>query len=833
MNKLLLVTFLSVLFPFLASADLGSYIVVGRAVDSTSKKGVPFVTVTVQDGYNKVIKRVASDGDGTFEFTVKEPTAGQVIVSAIGYGTSKANFSIKANTKKTNIGNVLMSETLAQIGQVVVQAQRQLIKVEPDKISYNPEADPEAQTINALDMMRKVPLLTVDGDDNIKLKGAGNYKILINGKESPLMNNNAKDVLKGMPASSIKNIEVITNPSSKYSAEGVGGIINIVTNKTNISGFSGNASLRVDHFGSVGGNIYTTAKVGKLAFSLNYGYGQWKRPKGTQYSSIENLLGTEFKSSIAEGTSKNNSNNHFASGELSYEIDSLNLISGAFMGFFGSNTGNNDLLTSMYLPDNNLVNQLVTQYRNINKSKGTYGSMSGNIDYQRSYKKTDKLLTFSYKLDVNPTSSKYDREILGIKNYLPSKNRSENTAGTYENTFQADFVNPITPKHQYEIGAKYILRTNPSNIDYYNYNEQSNSWIPDNSRNNDLDYTQNIVAVYVGYLLKLNQTSFKVGARLEDCYTDGSYNQKGKDMSFTNSLTDVVPYATISYNMGDASSLKLSYTQRLQRPSIWYLNPYIDDVNPIMISYGNPNLKTEKVNSFDLGYNFFASKYSFDISMYARLNNNAIQTVYKPQSSGAYEKTFDNLGKNNQYGLSLYGSVNPLPTFSISAYGDVEYGMFDGYTQDFTNGVLAPKFVEKEGWNYNFGGNLRWTFLKSFTLSSYGGYHSKRIELFEKKQPFSYHGISLRKDFMNKKMALTISANNPFKKMQVWETSSVSPTLVTYNRNESEMRTFRLSVTYRFGKMGQTVKKAARTINNDDVKGGGNKGGTTGGGGGN
>lgn len=821
MIKLLFISFLTALFPLFANADTGSYTVVGRAVDSTTKKGVPFVTVTIQDHNNKVIKRLASDGNGYFEFTVKEPTAGSAIVSAIGYGTAKAKFTIKTGTKKTNIGEILLAEASTQIGQVVVQAQRPLIKIEPDKISYNPEADPESQTLNALDMMRKVPLLTVDGNDDIKLKGAGNFKILINGKESPLMTSNAKDVLKGMPASSIKNIEVITNPSSKYSAEGIGGIINIVTTKGGISGFSGNASLRVDNFGGLGGNFFTTAKIGKFAFSVNYGYNEWKRPKSNSYSRSENTTGSDFRSSITEGFSKYNNKNNFASGEFSYEIDSLNLISASFWGYLGYNTGRNFLTTSMYLPQNG-SNQLVKQFNNSNDNSGSWGSISGNIDYQRSFKKPDKLLTVSYKLDLSPNSNKYDRVITGILNYDSSRSKSENTASSNENTFQLDFVNPVTPKHQYEVGLKYILRTNPSNIDYYDYAQSSNSWIPDNVRSNDLSYTQNIVAAYVGYLLKLSKISFKTGARIEGAYTNASYKQRNKDMSFNNNLTDVVPYMTLAYNLNETSSIKLAYTQRLQRPGIWYLNPYINDLNPLMISYGNPNLKTEKVNSFDLGYNYFAMKYSMDLSLYSRLNNNAIQSVTTTLPSGVQSQTYQNTGKNNAYGLSFYGSLSPIPTFSISTYGSAEYNEYSGVSPEGVN-------MQKSGWTNSVGGNLRWTFFKTFTLSGYGGYNSSSINLYGKSSSFTYNGFSLKKDFMDKKLAVTISANNPFKRTQVWEQYTQGPTFSSYSRNEIVLRSFRIAISYRFGKMGQTVKKAARSINNDDVKGGGGKGATGGG----
>ena len=218
-----------------------------------------------------------------------------------------------------------MSESTSKIDQVVVQAQKQLVKVEVDKLSYNTEADPESQTSNALDMLRKVPLLTVDGEDNITLKGSSSFKILVNGKESTLMSSNPKDVLKGMPASSIKNVEVITNPSSKYSAEGVGGIINIVTAKKTLEGVMGSVNLRADSFGGFGGGFYTTAKIGKLSFSLNYGPNYNKQKESTGYSLTENYLSATDRRTETSSLSDGDGFSNFASGDMSYEIDSLNL----------------------------------------------------------------------------------------------------------------------------------------------------------------------------------------------------------------------------------------------------------------------------------------------------------------------------------------------------------------------------------------------------------------------------------------------------------------------------------------------------------------------------
>jgi outer membrane receptor protein involved in Fe transport len=798
-------------------ADSGTTLVSGQAIDSLSKKGIPFVTVTVQNAQSKVLKRLASDANGTFSFSLKDDVKGDVIVSAVGYKPMKVTFSA-IGKKKENLGSIILSEASAKLGQVVVQAQKPLIKIEPDKISYNPEADPESQIINALDMMRKVPLLTVDGDDNIKLKGASNYKILINGKESPLMSGNAKDVLKSMPASSIKNIEVITNPSSKYSAEGIGGIINIVTNKKGLSGFSGNASLRADNFGGYGGNIYTTATFGKFAFSLNYGHNSWKRPASHNSSALTNYASDDFRLTSIAGESKYHGTGDYANGELSYEIDSLNLISASFFGYGSSNRSNSYSLTSVSSSNNTLTQSFNTA----NRSKNSWYSMSGNIDYQRSYKKPDKMLTASYKFDYNPQKTDYTNDITGNYSYNSSRVKSKNSAGTYESTFQLDFVNPITKEHQYEVGVKYILRMNPSDVDYYSYNVSAGTWEPNVARNNNLDYTQNIVAGYAGYLYKFKKFSFKTGVRVEGAYTDASFKQV-KDTSFSSNLTDLVPYATISYSLSETSSIKLAYTQRLQRPGIWYLNPYINDENPKSISYGNPNLKTEKVNSFDLGYSYFSSKFNIDLSLYSRLNSSSIQAVISTLPTGGQVQTYRNTGSNNSYGASLYGSCSPSGKFSISLGSSAEYNMYEGTTAEGKN-------MTKKGWTKSLNGDFRWNFMEGFTFSGYGGYGSGWLELQSKSSSYSYNGVSLRKDFLSKKLGLTVSVNNPFKETMVWKRYTNGATFSSVSESEQQMRSFRFSISYRFGKMGQGVKKAQRSISNDDVKGGGSKGGNGGGG---
>ncbi len=802
--------------PLASFGDSNATLISGKVVDSLSKKGVPFVTVTVQDAQKKVLKRLASDGSGKFDFTLKDNVKGEVIITAIGYNPAKVKFSVGSKPKE-NLGTIVMSESTSKIDQVVVQAQKQLVKVEVDKLSYNTEADPESQTSNALDMLRKVPLLTVDGEDNITLKGSSSFKILVNGKESTLMSSNPKDVLKGMPASSIKNVEVITNPSSKYSAEGVGGIINIVTAKKTLEGVMGSVNLRADSFGGFGGGFYTTAKIGKLSFSLNYGPNYNKQKESTGYSLTENYLSATDRRTETSSLSDGDGFSNFASGDMSYEIDSLNLLSLSFWGYGGSWNNKSEILTSVY-NDQGVLSQ---QFNQANKNKSTSGSISGNLDYQRSFKKPDKLFTVSYKLDYIPRETEYEYTVDGILNYADKRNTSKNHAGSYENTFQVDFVNPITPKHQYELGTKYIIRTNPSETNYYNFS--NGSWVEDASRYGDLTYTQNIVAAYMGYLFKMNKVSLKTGFRLEGAYTDADSKQGGTATSFSNNVTDVVPYFTLSYKLKESSSVKLNYTQRLQRPGIWYLNPYIDDSKPKSLSYGNPKLDAEKVHAFDLGYSFFSSKVNVDFGLFAQLNDNAIQSILMVRSDGVQVRTYENSGTNNSFGANVYGSYRPSPKLSFSLNGRASYSVME------RNGGVNETF-RKEGWVYNGSGSFYWTVIPGLSFSGYVGGYSGWLQLQGKSKGFWYNSFSLRKEFLSKKLNLSVSVSSPFQNYRTSTSNMSDKTFSSHSEYRYQNRTVSFGISYRFGKMGAMVKKAKRSISNDDVKSGGGSGGNGGGG---
>lgn len=807
--------------PTQASAPLKAFQIKGTIVDSISGKGLPYATIGIQDQTQGVIKRLASDTNGKFDFSLNVPGKYNIIVQSIGYVVAKKEFTLNADKTKVDLGTLKMSEGVEKIDEVAIVAKKPLVRTEVDKLVYSTEVDPEAKTSNALEMLRKVPLVTVDGEDNIQVKGSSNFKILINGKSSSMMSQNPKDVLKSLPASTIKDIEVVTNPSSKYEAEGTGGIINIITTKKQIDGFMGRINAGFDTRGGYNGGIYATSKIKKFGFSFNYNYNDFRQPQSESISERENFLSTTSRFTKTSGTNKYKGSANMLMGEASYEIDSLNLISLSFWGYSGGYKADGAMTTSDF--DTN--NTLTRQFLNKTLMNMDYGSLSGNIDYQRTYKKPDKTFTISYKLDRSPRNSDNENDIENILNYNSYRQKTSNDASGTEHTFQVDYYDPLTKMHQIESGLKYILRQNVSNTDFFSYDFAKSIWNQDNTRINDMDYDQHIIGLYVGYVLKLKKVSVKTGLRAEGTINDGTYKST-QNTNFTNKMFNMIPYLTLSKNMDKGQNMKFSYTQRLSRPGIWYLNPYVNDLDPLNISYGNPKLDAEISHTFDLSYGKFSPKYNVNISFNSAFTNNSIESVSTMQANGVKTTTYENIGKNQRYGGYLFGSVNALKRkLSLNTNIGGNYTFLESND---------GRGLKNEGFSYNGYLNCRYTAWKNGTISAYGGLYSPRIMLQGKTSTYYYNGINVSQELFKKKLTASVSFSDPFRKRAKYSSTYDDPTFTQKSTSYNYNRMLRFNLSYRFGNMKGEVKKARRGIKNDDVKAGGDSnGGSSSGGGGN
>lgn len=572
------------------SQNAADYTIKGQVVDSLSNETVPYATLSIAlaNAPQKAIKLLACDDDGKFTTTLKQPGKYVISMQSLGKLPVVKGFTLSENKKSLDLGKLYMNDDTQQLNEVTVVAQKPLVTIEVNKITYSLDDDPEAKTSNALEMFRKVPMVTVDGEDKIQLKGSSNYKIYMNGKPSNLLSgDNASDVLKSMPASSIKNIEVITDPGSKYDTEGVGGIINIITTKNAMQGYTGTVRANASSLGSFGGGGYVSLKVGNLGLTANYGYNNrnspWNDSHTERFTDKDRLADGQPTKLVEDGRAKNKGPFQYGYLEASYEIDTLNLISIGANLFRGKSKNYSELdaeLNSILAPEINSAP--IYKFHRNSFSEGTFGSTDVNVDYQHSTSKKDELLTVSYRFSQSPNDNESRTELSDVLTYYLEKEYPKwnvNDASTQEHTTQVDYTTPLFEKQTLEAGVKYINRQNKSNTLEQILNEETGVWVDQMRDDSRFQHTQHIYSAYLGYLVRLNKFGIKAGVRGEGTSLNTKFTLN-PDMNFDSNYFDLVPNATLTYQMDMSTQIRLGYNMRIQRPGIWYLNPYINDGNP-------------------------------------------------------------------------------------------------------------------------------------------------------------------------------------------------------------------------------------------------------------
>ena len=789
-----------------------TYFIRGSFNDSITGKGIAYVTITVQNA-TQVVKRQAGDANGRFEIALDTPGTYTVVFHSVGYTTRVLTVELNENNTKAELGEITTAPSVEKIGEVTVAAARPLVRVDTDKIIYSIEADPESKTNSALEMLRKVPLVTVDGEDNVQLRGNSNFRFLLNGKNSAMLSQNPKDFLRSLPANTIRDIEVITNPSSKYEAEGVGGIINIITTRRQSNGFMGRVNSGFDSRGGYNAGVYASTKINRFGFSVNYGHNNFRQPRNLSQSWRENLLSETNRYTDTDGSMKMEGKMNFIMSEASYEIDSLNLLSFSMMGHLGKFNGYGSIMNS----DFDLNRNKTREFRNIIDMTNGWGAVSGNIDYQKTFNKPDKTLTISYKLDHSPRSTENINQIDGLLNYMSYRQKSSNDAYGNEHTFQVDYFNPVNKTHQVETGLKYILRQNVSQSDVFRYSD--GIWEQDLTRTDDLDYDQHIIGLYAGYLLKVKTFSMKTGLRMEGTVNDGSFTSV-RDTTFTNRMFNLIPYITLSKNLDKGQNVRASYTQRLSRPGISYLNPFYNDVDPLNVRFGNPELDAEVSHSFEMSYGKFSPKYNINISLNSSFTNNTIESLSTIQPDGVRITTYENIGKNQRYGANGFGSLRLGTKFNLNTNLGVTYVMLE--SNDNRN-------LSNSGFIYNGTMNIRYMPWKNGSFSVFGGLFSSGIMLQGNSSTMYFNSMSYSQEFLEKKLSVSASVTDPFRRRLKYEMIMEDPTFNQTSVNYIYNRMLRLNISYRFGNMQGEIKKARRGIRNEDLKSGGdsNTGGTS------
>lgn len=783
--------------------------ITGSVLDSLTGSPVSFSTISLfEKGSVRPIDGTVADEKGDFKLKNIKNGKYRITVSFIGY-TTKDYDSLVINDKDPviSLGRIILAPAVAQLREATVEGEKPLIEMKVDKLVYNADKDISVKGGNSSDVLRKVPMVSVDLDGNVMLQGTQNVRILINNKPSSLMAGSVADALKMIPADEIEKVEVITSPSAKYDAEGTGGIINIITKKNNIQGVSGSVNAGA---GTRSSNLFSNLnfRQGRWGTGVSFGgfgylgLGEMRNLRVTDNGATDSYL-------LQTGDNRNFGFGPYAQINADIDLTSKSSLSGSFR-LNDFNNGSKGTAHNDVSFDGTNYNLLFTNdYKTVTDGL----SYDANIDYKRSFKKKEQELTVSAQWSANDRQTNYDVGRTGSSGNTYYKETSDNRNLNEERTVQADYAQPFGKKFLLETGAKAILRDVTSDYEYDVFDFSTQQFEKDTVRSNVFDYRQDVYAGYAQGTLTLGKFGLKAGLRYEQTHVDGDLEQGGTP--FVNDYGNWIPTATVSYTRQGKGTYKISYTQRIQRPGMTFLNPWVNQSDSLNISYGNPQLEPEVSHAFEFGINSFKKFGSVNASVYHRFTDNSIESIRFIQNDNIYVTTYDNIGKNYTTGLSAGVNVMWKMKIFCGANANLYYYKVKtvGYSQSLTN----------EGLNYNFNLFGSYKFTTRWGIMAFGNFNGPKISVQGTSTSFWYYNLSARREFKNGKGGVGFGLDN-FASWYMHFRNEYSGEGFTYDGdNKILFLGLRVSLDYRFGKMEFSNGKK-KGIKNDDLKDGGGDG---------
>ena len=741
-------------------------------------------------------------------------------ITSVGRAPIARQFKVTASEPSADMGSIAMTSDERLLDEVTVTATRPLVTKEIDRIGYDVQADNESKTSSLEEMLRKVPLVSVDPDGTIKVKGSENFKIYKNGRPNNSFTKNAKEIFKAIPASMIKKIEVITDPGAREDAEGVGAILNIVTlESAAMKGVMGNVSLNYDNRSEVAlPNIWGSGQIDKVTVSL---YGGANR-MGRKHVSNDSYSRGTFTDSGRELETVSAQKGHgwitWFGLDGSYEIDSLNLLTAEFGGYYYDMNTRGWGTTTMFNPDGS---KLYSYNSRSVTNPLSYFDLNGSVNYQHSTHRKGEAFTLSYM--ISTTNQKQNSDTRYSDEFqmpVPYKGvLSDFRLNFMEHTFQFDWTRPIGEKHVVDLGVKYIYRDNHSKTkqNYLDFLDQPLI---------DFSHITHVAAGYADYRLRLDKFNFRAGLRYEFSRLEAKYADD-INPSFHSNLSDWVPNAAVSYSINPANTVKVSFGTRINRPGITYLNPAVTE-SPTASSQGNPDLGSARSSSVDLNYNLIGQKVNLDFTAGYTFTNNDIVAVQHIENDRLIS-TYANAGHNKSFnaGLFLQWTAGKKTTVMLNA--NTSYDHYANPSLNLTHGgwsgMVFTRLSQQPPWKLS--GSVGLSMWAGSVSGLYGTFRPSGFGYFD-------YMLSLQRSFLKEdRLTVRVSTWNPIAPSSVKYRSCTvnlpfNSVTTMYHRNLSS---FQISVAYRFGSINAQVKKTKKSIQNDDLQGqrsGGNGGDSSG-----
>lgn len=819
MKRIVVVTLAVVIFlsgfaqaPMESSAPKGT--LSGIVVDNKTKQPLPYVNIIIKDSKNIVLTGGITDEKGRFE--IKKITNGKNVIEIqyIGYKTLKKEVEFSRKNRNVKLGTVEIEEDASQLDEVVVRADVSTVVQKVDRKVINVGKDLTAAGSSASEVLNNIQSVSVDSQTgSVSLRGNENVRILVDGKPTNL---SASQVLKQIPSNSIKSVELITNPSAKYNPEGMSGIINIVLNKNANIGFNGNVNFGATYGENFRGNgsLDMNYKTGKVNYFMNFGHNQGQRSNDGE---VFRYFSDGSKQNIQDFNFEGDNMSDMLKVGADIYLNKKNTLS--FYTIQNQYIGKNNGKTSIIWTDKSYPNNLI-----LFDSESKYFSSTYNANYKYTFAKDHTLeLEANYRLGDSDedTKNKQQLDLTDKKtNYKDDVNNdSENIL------LNLDYTNSFSDNSKIELGAEVRIDgtdnkkiTNQHGILYGSDEEPI--------KNNDgtfkvgalpiygFDFNRSIYSAYINFNHKIDKFNMQFGARFEQYKVDADFIRGDLTKKYKDDIFSIYPSAFLTYSLSKRDQLQFSYSRRVDRPSVGQINPIREWSSPLITSVGNPDLKPQFTNSFEVNFTKGLPKGSLSLGTFYRLvNDNMTRSLSKdPDEPQKQILSFANTDNSERYGFEASFNYRPTKWWMTNASADLYIQELEGYAAKEKITVENNSFNIRMMNNFNLNKKLR---LQLFAMYRHGG-----EDLQFKIEPMWMVNAGMSYTCLKGKGTFTFRVNDIFKGMKFAFESKVP-----YNQSGEfhwESRTVHVGFSYRFG---SGKNRALRRKNRGNKDEGGGSGG--------
>lgn len=788
--------------------------VTAKVVDAQNNETVPFATASILDRKTKTVVKVAqTDANGNLKITSLPKGVFTFKISYIGYQTMvRDSMVLNGSQKDVNLGTIRMKPAKGTVlNEVKITGQKNTMQLGIDKKVFSVDQSLISEGGSAADLLQNVPTVQTDMDGNVSLRGSTGVKVLVDGKPSLIAGGDVATILQSIPASSIESVELITNPSAKYDAEGQSGIINIVLKKNKKLGLNGSLALTAGNRNNYNGNTSLSFQNKRLNLYGNYSYRYGNRLGG----GYNNITYINPESKITSGYANQNTDSksldkgHNVKAGMDYYVTDKSMLS--FSGNF--NTRDNDRTELLKVNRLNADHSPMELSNRSNINNGNGNSYDLNLDFSHKFKKPKEELTFNlgYSKGTNDNNQTYTTEFYNRRGqyavFPDSINTNIGTGSNKSYNIQADYSLPVGKSGKFETGYRSQIRYADNTLLSSIFNPESGAFDRDYSLTNNFHSKDQVHALYANFQNQVGNFGYQLGLRAEDALlntTSGAYHS---DNSITYTpgqvkYTRLYPSLFLTQKFKGEQQIQLSYSRRVNRPRAWDTNPFLDTSDPLNYRQGNPNLKPEDVHAYEFSYNKFWQKVTFISTLYVRQTNDVIQRIRSlPDERGITTSKPENLARQLATGLELIGKVDLMKAWNFTANANLYHSKING----------APQYGTTESSGYSWNANLTNNFILPYSISLQLKAEYESSEIIAQGKRNSMYGLDAgaKYDFRNKKASLSLNVRNVLNSRGWSMTTNTPGTAIDFKRYMTGPMGS-LTFSYRFGKTDFISKKTKK-----------------------